>query len=129
MGGVGEKRKNKKKDQQQRQNRLGVELTKILRCSWASFFKQHVRRQLYDISAFVCRNIGGCPTNVDTNCYKSLVWPSMQFAATVGIPTSRRCPAVSRRFRGELPGASMSRSTSRAQSDSMQENPMLVALW
>ena len=46
------------------------------------------------IIAFVYRNIRGCPTNVDTNCYKGLVRPimEMEYAATVWDPHQQLVP-------------------------------------
>ena len=44
------------------------------------------------ISAFVYRNIRGCPTYVDTNCYKGLVRPIMEYTATAWDPHQQLVP-------------------------------------
>lgn len=62
---------------------LGVELTKDLH--WGAHIQTSASKA-NKISAFVYRNIRGCPINVHTNCYKGLVRPIMEYAATVWDP-------------------------------------------
>jgi hypothetical protein len=62
---------------------LGVELTSHI--NW----KNHVTNitaKANRTSAFVYRNLKGCPTSVQTHCYKGLVRPVMEYASPVWDP-------------------------------------------
>ena len=62
---------------------LGVELTSHL--NWSSHVS-NTTAKANKTSAFVYRNLKGCPTPVQTHCYKSLVRPVMEYASPVWDP-------------------------------------------
>ena len=62
---------------------LGVTLTSNL--NWGKHIKS-IAAKANKTSAFIHRNIKQCPTRVFTDCYKTLVRPTMEYAAAVWSP-------------------------------------------
>ena len=62
---------------------LGVELTSHL--NWKSHVK-NISAKANKTSGFVYRNLKGCPTSIQTHCYKALVRPVMEYASSVWDP-------------------------------------------
>ena len=62
---------------------LGVELTKKL--SWGKHVN-NTAAKVNKTSAFICRNLKGCPTSVQTHCYKALARPVAEYASPVWDP-------------------------------------------
>ena len=68
---------------------LGVELNKTL--NWHPHVEKTAAKA-NKISAFVYRTIRGCPTKVHSTCYKGLVRPIMEYAATIWHTSSSENP-------------------------------------
>ncbi len=62
---------------------LGVTLTSNL--NWAKHVKA-ITAKANKTSAFVYRNLKGCPAKVHTTCYKTLVRPVLEYASSVWSP-------------------------------------------
>ena len=62
---------------------LGVELTKKL--SWGKHVT-NTAAKVNKTSAFICRNLKGCPTSVQTHCFKALARPVAEYASPVWDP-------------------------------------------
>ena len=62
---------------------LGVEITKNL--SWGKHIDQ-ITSKANKTSAFIHRNLKGCPEKTQTHCFKSLVRPILEYASAVWDP-------------------------------------------
>jgi len=62
---------------------LGVEITKTLH--WGKHI-QTIAAKANKTTAFVCRNLKGCNTSVQTHCYKAMARPIMEYASIVWDP-------------------------------------------
>ena len=62
---------------------LGIEITSNLK--WTTHIKQ-IASKANKTSAFIHRNLKGCPFDVQTQCYKSMVRPILEYSCTVWDP-------------------------------------------
>ena len=66
---------------------LGVTIDKNL--SWSEHIKQ-ITKKANNTKCFLQRNLSKCPLQVKSNCYKALIKPILEYAATVWSPHTRR---------------------------------------
>ena len=104
---------------------LGVELTNDL--SWNNHISS-ITAKAHKTSAFIHRNLRGCPHSIQTKCYKTLVRPVLEYSSSVWDPPqqylSDRLEMVQRRSARRILGDFRS-STSATQLVSRLELDLL----
>ena len=65
---------------------LGIEINQKL--TWKDHV-QSIAKRANRASAFVYRNLKGCPTDVVSHCYKGLVRPIMEYASPIWDPSTK----------------------------------------
>ena len=66
---------------------LGVTIDQHL--SWSEHIKQ-ITNKAYKVKGFLQRNLYSCPPSVKSNCYKALIKPILDYAATIWAPHTQK---------------------------------------
>ena len=47
---------------------------------------QYITHKAAQVNGFLYRNLRQCPSNIKSTCYKSMVWPILEYASAVWDP-------------------------------------------